>query len=477
MLPVRSILCTKALSINNNSMNLIFDKLSSCKDIMLVSGVTANSQPIVSPLHVISNTKFPTRSISSDHSILGDIGYSFVISNHLLGHGSYGDVFLATDENGKEVAVKCCSISDNGIPNILEASIMGSLSHPYLNRSLRIQASDTKLYIIQDRAQTDLSQYTRRDKSNHTPSPSELQHWCFSITQAVSALHKENIIHADIKANNVLLYSDGSIRLTDFTLATKQWLPSEQFTHNVCTSTHRPLECLLRRPWNTSLDIWSLACTFYEIAYGELLFPYQGSLEPSLKPSDKILAKSRLRNRSINSIIDWGSKSPSQQSSFNLISTPPFPIDFLPFVLSPYFSHPSMLLFNDLLLSMLIVNPDYRPSIDQVSNHPFFSGLYPPKYLSIRRPINKISSQESARVARYIHRYTNNSTVQLLAMNMYCRCNDLHTTTEHIRSAVCTWIASKIVIGYNPKIDIPINQILAGERDICHNLLFRLHNL
>lgn len=417
--------------------------------------------------------------ISTDYSLSKDIGYSFIISDKLLGQGSYGDVFLATDENGKQVAVKCCDIDATGIPNILEASIMGSIIHPDLNKALRIQVSDNKLYIIQELAQTDLAQHTRRDKGNYKPSVNELQKWCYSIAQAVATLHNENIIHADIKASNILLYADGSVRLTDYTLATKKWSPGEKFTHNVCTCTHRPLECLTRRSWDESLDIWSLGCTFYEIAYGELLFPYQGAIEPNQKIKDKEV-KIRIRNRSINAIIDWANRGPNPPTPYEILGTTQFPIDYIPFALCEEFKRPEMKAFNTLLCKMLIVNPNKRFTIKQILADPFFNGLKPPIYLSIRRPINKISIQEHARVSRYIQHYTNNEIIQNLAMNIYCRCNDLNHISENIRTAVCTWIASKIVVGYTPKLDnsrIPLGQILSAEREICHNLSFRLHSL
>lgn len=440
---------------------------------------------------ISDHTSDPNQNeLSSDHEFFNDVGYTFVLSETLLGHGSYGDVFLATDETGKQVAVKCCKIDVSGIPSILETSIMGSMVHPYLNRALRIQATDTKLYIIQELARTDLAEYTRRGKGNHKPSLNELKNWCFSVAQAVDALHTKNIIHADIKASNILLYHDGSVRLTDYTLATKKWSPNEKFTHNVCTCTHRPLECLMRRPWDESLDIWSLGCTFYEIAYGELLFPYQGALEPDLpkgRPVNKIQdeeskakardSKTRLRNRSINSIIDWSSRGPNPPTSYEVVGTKQFPIDYIPFVLCSDYKKPEMALFNDLICKMLIVDPSRRPTINEVISHPFFQGMKAPVYLSIQRPINKISVSEQARVSRYIQRYTANETVQALAVNLYCRCNDLNSISEHIKAAACTWISSKIVVGYPPVISLPPHQLLAAERDICHNLKFRLHTL
>ena len=399
---------------------------------------------------------------------------SFIISDFLLGHGSFGQVYLANDEKGKKYAVKCCDIDAHGIPNILEASIMGSIIHPYLNRALRIQASDTKLYIIQPLAETDLAQHTRKSKGGQTPTLEELRVWAFRLTHAVYTLHTEHIIHADIKGSNVLLYHDGAICLTDFTLAVKKWNPTETFSHNVCTCTHRPLENLLRKPWNEALDIWSLGCTFYEIAYGELLFPYQGELEPDPKLKDKN-AKIRLRHRSINAILDWALQGPNPIASQDLLGCKKINIDYLPPKLCDNFKRPEMSVFNNLVCSMLNVEANKRPTIHDILRHPFFNGLKAPMYMSIIRPINKISLSEQARVTRYIQRYSKDPNVQTLAFNIYCRCNDLTTISETIKAASCTWIASKIVLDRPPHITLPLHQILSTEREICHNLNFRLH--
>lgn len=493
--------------INNNSMNAIYERISMNQKDPLLQDINPktfvnhdlslnsqhntsiiNSQSLVEQTSVnqeysllpnLINDKcsYFHASTSDDRTLMGDIGHSFIIHrDKLLGHGSYGDVFLATDEYGKQVAVKCCPIDNKGIPNILETSIMGSTIHPYLNRALRIHASGKELYIIQDVAIMDLSQHTRRDKGNHKPNIEELRKWCYCLAHAVRALHVENIIHADIKSSNVLLYADGSIRLTDYTLATKKWSLGEKFKHNVCTCTHRPLECLMRKEWDESLDIWSLGCTFYEIAYGELLFPYQGALEADPKAKDRE-AKLRLRDRSINAIIDWSARGPNSPTSYEIIGITQLPIDYYHYTLCDDYDKPEMSCFNDLVCKMLTVDPAHRPNIDQIIDHPFFNGLTSPIYMTVHRPVNKIPLAEQARVSRYIQRYTNHNIIQSLALNIYCRCNDLNYISEQVRSAVCTWIASKLVIGEPPNISIPPNQILSTEREICHNLLFRLHSI
>lgn len=414
-----------------------------------------------------------------DSNIDGNIGTKFIISDKLLGQGSYGNVFLGNDEKGRKIAIKCCEINKHGIPNILEASIMASISHPYLNRSLRILAHD-KLYIIQDVAISDMAQHTRKTengKMKYKPSMIELKQWCFCIADAVSALHDENIIHADIKASNVLLYDDGSVKLTDFTLARKKWYPKEKFTHNACTCTHRPLECLLGNQWDESLDIWSLACTFYEIAFGELLFPYQGALEPENISKDKKFRK-RLRNRSINALLDWQYEGPNSSFANRRYNLKKYDIDYIKFNINHALYNPEYELFKDLLFKMLIVDPEKRITIGQVLSHKFFQNLKRPAYLSIKRPIKNINFSEHTRIGNFIDNYTDNTLIKSVAMIIYKKCDGLDELDEYIKAAACTWIASKLVIGQPPtNVELPPHQLLAAERAVCHNIRFRLHTL
>jgi serine/threonine protein kinase len=145
---------------------------------------------------------------------------AYVISDKMLGKGSYGNVFLGI-KGTKEIAIKCCDMYDNGIENIIETSIMTSLKHPNINPALDIFCTPEKLFIIQELALMDLYTYTNVNKNNHQCSYDELCHIFYSLVQAIVVLHHEQFIHCDIKSNNVLLYANNVIKLTDFTLTVK----------------------------------------------------------------------------------------------------------------------------------------------------------------------------------------------------------------------------------------------------------------
>lgn len=425
------------------------------------------------------------------NKILMDEDVSFGLGNEVtiekeVGKGSYGSVYSAIDNNGKKVAVKCCNIRNNtGIPSILETSIMSSYLHPYLNSAYKITANNTMLYIIQDLAQRDMAEHTRRrpNKEYLLQNISTLKDWCFSIASAVSVLHKDNIIHADIKASNVLVYKDNSVKLTDFTLSLMKPSPEKKFKHNVCTSTHKPLECFINQEWDESLDIWALGCTFYEIAYGDLLFPYQGSVDKSLssyrnldpvkRKEKEREAKNLIKNKYINAIIDWANRSNPSKKLYSEFFNPN--IDYMSFSLVKEFYFPEMRLFNDLLLKMLVVDPSSRLTISQIIHHPFFEQKKLPIYLSIVRPIKTLPFPEEARIITHIQRFTKNTSIQQLAMLIYCRCTDLDIISESILAETSVLISSKILYGIIPKTILNMDDVLRTEKLICHNLRFSLH--
>lgn len=59
-----------------------------------------------------------------------------------------------------------------------------------------------------------------KDKDNYHDIPFEVKcHWITEMSAAVAHVHQHNIIHKDIKADNILLYYGMSIKLCDFGLA------------------------------------------------------------------------------------------------------------------------------------------------------------------------------------------------------------------------------------------------------------------
>lgn len=401
-----------------------------------------------------------TLSISS--SSRGATRMRINITDKLLGKGSFGKVYLAKDQDQKEYAVKCSKRDTKGLPNLFEASIMCSYNSDVINQAERVHANNSTLFIVQKRAIGDLRKIRKKEK--YSPSPEYLhtiKRRCYKIAQAVSILHNEKIIHADIKPSNVLVFSD-SIKLCDFTVSVKRW-NGEKFSHEVGTSVYRPPENLLKKEWDESLDIWSLACTFYEIAYGKSLFEYQGSREYD---DDR----KTLRKKAFNTIIDWA-KDNDKECKYKLIPS----IEFTKSRYCSDYEQPIMKSFNSLLDDMLKIDPSHRPSIIKVLKHPFFNGMRRAEYQVI---VNSVSLQDKYEAETRFNDYNLPETTKQLAIDLFLKSSGINISEKN-KVKGCIFIACKLTYyTRNEYFDEMKNDknVLEAEVEVCHSLRFRLHN-
>jgi serine/threonine protein kinase len=234
------------------------------------------------------------------------------IEQEKLGHGGFGEVYKIKTDDNNEYAMKKIIPKSSLASTLIEASMMKSITHPYITDAKQIFIRNDEMYIIQDLAICDLSRYTNKTKQGNIVPINRLKYFANQLFMAVRYLHENHIIHADIKAANILMYGDDTIKLADFSVSVCTYLQSiglkTNYEHKVSTPTHTPLELWLRKPWNHSLDIWCIGCTLYEIAYGESLFPNHNS-----KKIKTLANKIQLREKSINSLLQWAEKGPIQQ--------------------------------------------------------------------------------------------------------------------------------------------------------------------
>jgi serine/threonine protein kinase len=77
-----------------------------------------------------------------------------------------------------------------------------------------------------------------------------------------------NVIHRDLKTENILLTKDKNIKISDFGLARLLTSLSEMASTECGTPTTIAPEILEGKKYTYSADIWSLGCVFYELWVG-----------------------------------------------------------------------------------------------------------------------------------------------------------------------------------------------------------------
>jgi len=106
----------------------------------------------------------------------------------------------------------------------------------------------------------------------------------FKILKALKFMHSGQLIHRDLKPNNILLDSECHVKLADFGLARSVAFNEEEgvepvLTEYVATRWYRAPEILLgSKKYTKAIDMWSIGCILGELIVGKAIFPGTSTL-------------------------------------------------------------------------------------------------------------------------------------------------------------------------------------------------------
>ena len=213
--------------------------------------------------------------------------YTLTFSNNLIlgryevietaGVGGSGTVLHAYDTHLKrEVAIKAFKIGDNKFgnfdddeldPGISEARAAAKLKSENIVTIYDCVESGDEVYIIEEFVEgitlTKLMKILGDDIDLDIVS-----HIFRSVTNALLVAHKENILHLDIKPDNIMIGRGGEVKVTDFGLATLMDLNGEG-TASAGTLGQMPPEQLERKVLDVRTDEWAVGLVLYEMLTGK----------------------------------------------------------------------------------------------------------------------------------------------------------------------------------------------------------------
>lgn len=205
-----------------------------------------------------------------------------------LGEGGMADVYLAIDTIlNREVAVKVLRGELSKDPVTLlrfqrEANAVSKLNHPNVVDVYDVGEYNGKHYIVMEyiRGRT-LKQLISQRGALHQEEAVNIM---IQLTSAVQHAHENNIIHRDIKPQNVLVKDDGTVKITDFGIALAHDTVQLTQTDAVLGSAHylAPETTRGETPTN-QVDIYALGIVFYELLSGNVPFHGENPVQIAMK--------------------------------------------------------------------------------------------------------------------------------------------------------------------------------------------------
>ena len=217
--------------------------------------------------------------------IVGETIDGFVLSA-LISDGRYTRLFGAQDQiEGGTVALKfpkpqIASVEAYHAAFVREAWVGARVHNPWVGRVIELPPGrQTCLYTVMPLYQGELLE-TRLARSPAL-GLEEGRNITVKLARAVAALHRVGIIHRDIKPDNVILESGGSLKLIDLGVVRVPGLEEFPPENIPGTAAYMAPEMFTGEPGNEATDIYALGVTMFRAFTGE--FPY-GNLDATSPP-------------------------------------------------------------------------------------------------------------------------------------------------------------------------------------------------
>eukprot|EP00118_Oscarella_pearsei_P013533 m.109085 g.109085 ORF g.109085 m.109085 type:complete len:687 (+) comp37339_c0_seq4:105-2165(+) len=196
-----------------------------------------------------------------------------------LGMGGFGRVELVSLKHDKTMsyALKCLKkkhiVETRQQEHIFsEKAIMIESRCPFITRLFRTFRDSKYLYMLMEACLGGELWTILRDRGQFDDQTSRFYVAC--VVQAFEYLHSKGIIYRDLKPENLLLDSDGYVKLVDFGFAKKIGFGRKTWTF--CgTPEYVAPEIILNKGHDFSADYWSLGILMYELLTGSP--PFSGS--------------------------------------------------------------------------------------------------------------------------------------------------------------------------------------------------------
>ncbi len=189
-----------------------------------------------------------------------------------VGRGGFGEVYYATSDGGKEVALKY--LRENPQIELRGVSHCLNLKSPHLVAIHDVRQSEAGDHFV---VMEYVSGPSLRDMMNAEPSGLGAQKAAYFLREmgkGLAYLHDRGIVHRDLKPGNIF-YEDGYVKIGDYGLA-KMMAASQHSGQTVSVGTvHYMAPEVGSGVYDRTIDIYALGVILYEMLLGRV--PFSGS--------------------------------------------------------------------------------------------------------------------------------------------------------------------------------------------------------
>eukprot|EP00092_Neocalanus_flemingeri_P046247 GFUD01052009.1.p1 GENE.GFUD01052009.1~~GFUD01052009.1.p1 ORF type:complete len:305 (-),score=76.85 GFUD01052009.1:178-1092(-) len=279
-----------------------------------------------------------------------------------IGEGTYGTVFKAKNrESGEIVALKRVRLDDDdeGVPSsaLREICLLKELKHKNIVALYDVLHSERKLTLVFEHCDQDLKKYF--DSLNGEIDTDVVKSLMYQLLRGLNYCHTHNVLHRDLKPQNLLINKNGELKLADFGLARAFGIPVRCYSAEVVTLWYRAPEILLgSQKYSCPIDIWSLGTIFAEMINKKPLFQGDSEIDQLFRIFRVLTTPTEETWPGVTSLPDFKPSFPNWNT--NNLSTSMK--DCCPMAL-------------DLLQQCLVYDPSKRVSAKAALRHQYFNDL------------------------------------------------------------------------------------------------------
>ena len=331
--PITNITTTNNQSLTHSSHSGLRDSYYYLRESQKLSNYIKN--------YYSTNKKYPETNLS------------FYKYGRLIGQGAFGKVNLGLNIlTGRVVAIKSFnksnidSNSENMKKILYETNLMKKLNHPNVTKILELFEDKEYILIIMEYINGgNLFSFLKKRRK---VSEKTAKFLFKQIILGIKYIHSHNIVHRDIKLENILIDLNNKIKICDFGIGRVLNDPNQLLFDQCGTPMYIAPEILLSTKQNGykgfPVDIWSSGIALYILLSGSLPFSFKNGKSVTIEESEK-------------------NNDNSEELQFSIINNEPKQIENI--------SEEAKNLLNGLLNK----NPDKRLTCEQILAHPWLKGV------------------------------------------------------------------------------------------------------